>query len=175
VGNTNPDTKIVTHRDLTKDLDIKSKNLDQLFLNDSLGSGSGQWDTEIKALLDNFTLKSLFFTEDWVFILLDLVASEISDVDMKVARETFTDDGRNVIEWLDNHPLNELIQNPNPQMDYSTWMYLHVVEYDLMGNGIQWYAENLNQLHIIPAEQVFLDMNPNTNRLERYIVHPHGS
>ena len=164
---------ITTHRDLSEATEYTSKSLDSLFLNEELGSGSGTWDTEIKALLDNYTLKSLFFTEDWVFILLDLLASEISDVDMKVARETFTEDGRNVITWLDNHPLNKLIEKPNKQMDYSTWMYLHVVEYCLMGNSIQWYAENLNQLHIIPAEQVFLDMNPDTNSLKRYVVHSH--
>ena len=153
---------------------LSKKNLDQMFLSDDL-AGGGQWDSEIKALLDNYTLKSLYFSEDWVFILLDLLCSEISDVDMKVSRETFTSDRRNVVEFLDDHPLNKLIQKPNPMQDYSTWMYLHVLEYCLMGNSIQWYAEKLNQLHIIPAESAFLDIDEKTNILKRYIVNSqHG-
>lgn len=171
MGTSNNKTKVVRPESAMKELEKKTKNLDSQFLNDELGSGSGQWDAETKALMDNFTLKSLFFTEDWVFILLDLMASEISDVDMKVAKETFTRDGRNVVQWLDDHPLNKIIQKPNPQQDYSTWMYLHVVEYCLMGNAIQWFAENLNQLHIIPAEQIFLDVDPSSNELSRYVVH----
>lgn len=159
----------ISHDKQTKE--ASQKSLENLLLQDDALSGGGQWDSEIKALLDNYTLKSLFFSEDWVFILLDLLASEISDVEMKVARESFTDDGRNVITWLDDHPLNQLIENPNPNQDYSTWMYLHVIEATLMGNGIQWYAENLNELHIIPAEQVFLRTDPGTNKLDRYEIH----
>lgn len=151
-----------------KQLQINTKGFDSSYLNDA--GGSAGWDSEIKALLDNYTLKSLFLTEDWVFILLDLLASEISDVEMKVAKEEFTPDGRNVITWLDNHPLNKLMEQPNPNQEYSTWMYLHVIENCLMGNAIQWYSDSLNQLHIIPAEDVILDVS-DAGKLKRYIVH----
>lgn len=133
-------------------------------------AASGLWDSEIKAFIDNTTLKSLYFSEDWVFILLDLLASEISNVDMRVMKKTMVG-GQMQIEVDEAHPLNKLMENPNPWQDYSTWMYLHVVENTLMGNAIQWYARSLNQLFIIPAEEVFLDCDPLTGKLRSYIVH----
>ena len=37
---------------------------------------NGEWDTEVKAFIESHTLKGLFFSEDWVFITLDLIANE---------------------------------------------------------------------------------------------------
>ena len=145
------------------------KSLNDSFVQDDFLAGAGQWDAEVKALLDNYTLKSLFLTEDWVFIILDLLAQEISNVDMKVFDEVVVE-GTMQIVADDSHPLNALFKDPNPLQEYSTWMYLHVIEYCLMGNGIQWFSENLNQLHILPAEDVLVDVDDKTRKLKNYIV-----
>jgi HK97 family phage portal protein len=147
---------------------LQTKSLDSAFLNENVSEG-GMFDSEIRAFIDNSTLKSLFFNEDWVFIILDLLASEISNVDMRVFTETVTDGNRSVVV-NESHPLNALIQNPNPWQDYSTWMYLHVIELCLMGNAIQWYAEANNQMIILPAENVCPDVDEK-GRLKQYLVH----
>jgi HK97 family phage portal protein len=121
-------------------------------------SGSGLWSAEVKAFLDNRTLKSLFFTEDWVFIVLDLVASEVSNAPMIVVEEKEVQGKMRQVP-VDNHPLMPMIQQPNAWQDYASWMYLHTIEYCLMGNAIQWYAEQTEQMIIIPADCISMDFN----------------
>ena len=145
------------------------KSLD--FQNMTKESG-GLFDAEINAFLDNRTLKNLFFTEDWVFILLDLVASEVSNSEMIVVKEEVVKGKSRQVE-VDNHELIPILTQPNAFQDYSSWMYLHVIEYCLMGNAIQWYAEQTQQLIIIPAEEVQLDFDKQ-GRLNKYIIHSDG-
>ncbi len=133
-------------------------------------SDYGVWDAEIKAAMDNRTLKGYFFNEDWVFIVLDLLCSEIANAQMLVYRK----DSDTEVTPLPNHPLSAMIENPNPWQDYSTWMYLHAVEVNLMGNGIQWFAENTMQMIILPADLIHLDF-ADSNTLKHYMVHSDGS
>jgi HK97 family phage portal protein len=133
---------------------------------------AGVWDSEIKAFMENRTLKGLFFSEDWVFIILDLVASEVSNSPMiVVANEEIEGKMRQVP--VENHPLIPMIEQPNIWQDYSSWMYLHVVEYCLMGNAIQWFAEQSMQMIILPADLIQLDFN-DAGKLASYMVHTDG-
>jgi len=134
-------------------------------------AGTGLWDAEVKAFLDNQTLKSLFFTEDWVFIVLDLIASEVSNSELIVVEEVQIE-GRPRQVPVDNHPLMPVLTQPNAWQDYSSWMYLYVVELNLMGNSIQWYAEQSQQLIGIPADRIYMDFDG--NKLKRYIMHSQG-
>ena len=135
-------------------------------------SASGLWDSEVKAFMDNQTLKSLFFTEDWVFIVLDLVASEVSNSELIVVEDKSIQ-GKNRQVPVENHPLMPTLSQPNAWQDYSSWMYLHVVELNLMGNAIQWYAEQTQQLIGIPADRVQMDFTGNS--LKQYIMHSDGT
>lgn len=130
--------------------------------------GTGLWDAEVKAFMDNQTLKSLFFSEDWVFIVLDLVASEVSNSELIVVQDKDIQ-GKTRQVPVENHPLMPTLTQPNAWQDYSSWMYLHVVELNLMGNAIQWYAEQSQQLIGIPADRVQMDFNG--NRLRQYVIH----
>jgi HK97 family phage portal protein len=137
------------------------------------GTGdSGLWSAEVNAFLDNRTLKGLFYSEDWVFIILDLVASEVSNALMVVVEEKKVE-GQTRTVPVDNHPLMPMIKQPNVWQDYSSWMYLHVIEYCLMGNAIQWFAEQTQQMIIIPAETVQMNFS-DAGVLSEYMVNQDG-
>lgn len=159
-------TKIIPINDkigITKDLGFSELTGD---------NASGLWDSEVKAFLDNHTLKSLFFTEDWVFIVLDLVASEVSNSELIIVEDKEVK-GKVRQVTVENHPLIPTLTQPNAWQDYSSWMYLHVVELNLMGNAIQWYAEQTKQLIGIPADRIQMDFKGNI--LKQYLIHSDGT
>ncbi len=130
-------------------------------------SGSGVWQEEIKAFADAETLKSLFFSEDWVYICVDLAANKLSSVPLNVVRKTVNDDGTLSTEIVNDHGLVPLIQMPNPWQEYPSWMYNYAVEDTLMGNAVNWFAERNGHLIILPADQISVQFNEK-NELDVY-------
>ena len=118
----------------------------------------GAWDSEFRSFIDSQTLKQLFFSEAWVFIVCDLVAMKLSSQPMRVMRGEVVD-GRFIKKPAEGHPLQELIENPNPFQSYASWMYCMIVDLVLMGNGVLWYASSSNYLMLLPAETVMLDFS----------------
>jgi HK97 family phage portal protein len=136
-------------------LEIKSFNLQQEV--DTLSTNQ-LFSHEVKAFMEAMTLKSLFYSEDWVHITVDLLASEISRVPMKVYRQYF-EDGEKRVEEAPEHPVQKILDNPNKYQDDVSYRYNEAVELLLMGNAISWYAPASRQLIVLPAEQVSLDFN----------------
>ena len=118
----------------------------------------GAWDSEFRSFIDAQTLKQLFFSEAWVFIVCDLVAMKLSSQPMRVMRGEVVD-GKFIKKPAEGHPLQELIENPNPFQSYASWMYCMIVDLVLMGNGVLWYAASSNYLMLLPAETVMLDFS----------------
>jgi HK97 family phage portal protein len=112
---------------------------------EGIGSTSDLWSEEVKAWVDLTTLESLFFTEDWVFIVVDLMANKISSQPLYVMRRSYNNRIESV-DYADGHPLNKLIERPNPMQEYHAWMYGVVASYGLLGNAIQWYSKANNWL-----------------------------
>lgn len=120
---------------------------------------NAMWDSEVKAFIDAQTLKSLFFSEDWVFIVVDLCASKISSQPLLVMKTTAQAGGVSTVEYDDAHPLNQLIENPNDFQDYHSWMYNTIVEFFLIGNAIIWNARAKGQLTTLPSDMISLDFD----------------
>ena len=121
-------------------------------------SGNELWAIENNARLDNMTLKSLFFSEDWVFIIIDLIAAKISSQALQVM--TTVGKGKDQsIEVVADHPLTTLLEQPNEWQDYSQWMYNTAVELFLMGNAVIWSAPRSGQLITLPSETVDLQFD----------------
>ena len=133
------------------------------------GGESGAWSPEEQAFLDATTLKSLFFSEDWVYIVVDLIANKISSQRLKVMKEEIDDEGNVSTTYDDVHPLNDLLDQPNQWQDYHSWMYNLCVEYFLEGNAIIWYARQKNSLTVFPTELVSIDFHTDGN-IRSYLV-----
>ncbi len=129
---------------------------------------AGIWQSETSTILDAMTLKGLFFSEDWVYICCDRMASKISSQWIRVMREE-TVAGKKVVKPDEAHPLQKLLETPNSHQDYHSWMYSMVVDLCILGNAIQYYAPALGQMIPIPAERVRLVFD-RTGQPEAYEV-----
>lgn len=132
--------------------EMESKTFD--IVNDFEKAG-GVWSQEEKAFLDMITLKSLFTSEHWVFVVVDLIAMKISNQQLKVYRKSIID-GEEKIEPAPNHPLQKTINEPNPMMSYADMMYNHVVDLTLLGNAVLWKGPLSASLWPIPSESIML-------------------
>ena len=130
--------------------------------------GSGIWDAETKLYMDAAILKGLYFSEDWVYICVDLVAKKISTQPLKVMRR-FVREGKFIEEQAAAHPVQKLVDNPNKWQDYHAYMYCTVVDLVASGNAITWTGQNADFLLPIPSETVTLDFDT-TGKLTNYLV-----
>lgn len=124
--------------------------------------------SELQAFLDANTLKSLFYSEDWVYIVVDLIASKISSVPLVVKQDEVSN-GKKATKIVDDHPLTELIEQPNEWQSYEAWIYNTCVELYLMGNSVIWQAKKTGQLITLPTENISMDFD-NKARLSQYLV-----
>lgn len=159
---------IVAYENLTRDHHAASEkaNVVQVAVDQDLSTGL--WDTEFRAFADAQTLKQLFYSELWVYLTLDLVAMKIASQPVRVMTGSVVD-GQFVKRPAENHPLQTLIENPNPFQSYTSWMYCLVVDLGLLGNSILWYASQANYLMLLPGETVMLDIERD-GRLNAYKV-----
>jgi HK97 family phage portal protein len=147
---------VASYQKLAKTIsDMESKAYD--IVNDFEKTG-GVWNEEEKAFLDMMTLKGLFTSEHWVFIIVDLIAMKICNQKLQVFRKTVTD-GSEKIEPALNHPLQKVIDNPNPMMSYADMMYSHTVDLTLLGNALLWKGPLSSSLWPIPADTVMLSFD----------------
>jgi len=144
--------------------DMASKGFGEDFSGER--GGDGKWQEEIPAAMNNQILKSLFYTEDWVFIIVDLCANKLSSQPLVIKRRKMVD-GKESSEPAPEHPLNELIEQPNPWQDYTAWMYNTIVEDVLMGNQIIWHAPRNGHLITLPADNVNITFNAK-RELDKY-------
>lgn len=110
-----------------------------------------------RSAIDPIAVKNLFYTEDWVYIVCDRIASLISSQWLRVMRDVVTD-GKKVSEPAEGHPLQAILEAPNDMQDYHTWMYGVVVDEVLMGNSFIWLAQQANQLYLLPSELTTADL-----------------
>lgn len=148
-------------------LEASQKNFD--LFNDHDYS-SGLWDAETKAMMDIWTLKNIYFTEDWAYILVDRIASKIAAIPLQVVKETVID-GDIVREPALNHPFQKRIDCPNEHESYYQWMYSIVADHEVTGNAIIWDAPLTQQLVKIPTELVQMYFDPRSRQLESYFVY----
>lgn len=114
------------------------------------------WAEETRAQIDSATIESLFFTEDWVYIVVDLCASKLSQLPLLVMRQTLEDGVAN-ISYDDTHPLNALINSPNDWQDQSSFVYGVFVNFFLLGNSIIWYSPA--NRHLINLRSAITDID----------------
>ncbi len=131
-------------------LETKDYDLVRDFENES---GFGLWEPETKLWIDTSSLKSLLYQEDWVYITVDLCASKISAQKLQVMK-TIVEDGKKTVKPAEAHPVQELLDHPNPYQDYHAWMYSLTTDLVLTGNSIQYKALVNKNLIPIPAEVV---------------------
>lgn len=128
-------------------------------VNDSSSDGgSGLWNEEVRAWMDLNTLKGLFFSEGWVYILVDRGASKISAQQLRVMKSTIVD-GEERSEAAQGHSVQKRLEKPNKTQTYYQWIYSVIADLRLTGNAIVYKSPATGELMHIPIEMVALDFN----------------
>lgn len=150
-----------------KKYDIRKKNFSpstSLFSDEA----QGQWAPDHQTMIDQYTLKSLFYNEDWIYICVDRIASRISSVPLRVMRISNVD-GKEVNEPVPAHPVNAIIDNPNDYQDYTQWIYSVTVDLGVLGNAVQWIQTARKQILPIAGETIRIDLD-GSGVIKSYVV-----
>ena len=115
------------------------------------------WSSENQAYMDIQTIKSLFQSEDSVFLTVDAIAQPISTLPLRVFKVAYRD-GKEIKEVDMSHPLNKLLQKPNKLSTSSEVIYNLVADYTLAGNNFAWKGDAGN-LYQLPAENIIYDFD----------------
>ena len=129
------------------------KNLDSSQMAWGDGDGSGLWADRPSLAMDRYQLKALLYQSDWVFIVNNLVATKISNQQLRVMQKRVID-GETISAPAHDHELQQLLDNPNPRESQNTLTYNWVVDLTLGGNGLVYHAPKTDTLHNIPFERI---------------------
>lgn len=137
------------------------------FASDELAGGS-VFAQETKAYMEASTLKSLMFSEDWVFVTVDRISSKLAGVPVIVYKKEVID-GKVKKTKAEGHPVNKLLEQPNDQQPGSEFIYNIATDISLGGNGLIYDLKS--QLIPVPFERVRLNFTTTGGTvLENYMV-----
>jgi len=145
---------------------IKALSWEDAIKNDD--SGFDAWKLENQAQLDAATIMSLFYSEDWVYICCDLLASEFATPWPRVMRQEVVN-GRAVNKPAEGHPLQNLLDDPTLYAGAQQFWYRAGVFDTLLGNCFFWYMKANQKMLIIPAHEVSIEFDEKTKLPKKYI------
>jgi len=131
----------------------KSVNIAEQIFDDSFAISP----QDARNVVSPTALKNLYASEDWVFILVDRIASKISSQWLKVMEEEVVD-GKKTSRPAESHPVQTLLESPNDEQDYHTFMYNLASDECLGGNAYVWRAKRNNQLLTLPFDLTTIDL-----------------
>jgi len=144
-------------------LDVKA--FDQFGFNDSLPAA---WSREIPTFTDARALKSIYFTEDWIYIGVDKIAMKLAPLPLKVFKETVIE-GEVISEPAERHPVQYILDNPNEFQTSYAMQYAALTDLCVTGNTLLYNAVVNRKLIHIPTETISMDIDAN-GRLRNYLI-----
>lgn len=132
---------------------------------------TGNWRAELDATLDVFSLKNLFYSETWVYVVVNIIARKIANQLMPVHKRIISKGELTTVPDM-THFLNIMMEKPNDHEDYHAFMYKVGAELTLMGNAIIWRLRFSNQLILLPTELLDVRFDEDTNEPSAYMMMP---
>jgi len=129
------------------------KSVDSGLLAWGEGDGSGLWASRPELGIDRYSLKSLLYESDWVFIVNNLVATKISNQKLVVMEKEVVD-GEAIFRPAQDHELQAILDSPNPRESQNTLTYNWTIDLTLGGNGLVYHAPKTDTLHNLPFEKI---------------------
>lgn len=138
--------------DIYKNMDdLEVKSYERLFPSDEGGIG---W---MNGSASARTLKAIYQTDDWVYILVDKIAAKLAQIPWQVFQQT-TNNGEEVLKPALGHPAQKILDNPNPlQSDYS-FKYASITDLCVTGNTLIYHSRSQRWLVQVPTEIINLDI-----------------
>jgi HK97 family phage portal protein len=136
-------------------LEMKGYTTSQVF---SETSGYG----DLGGIVSPRLLKSIYQSEDWIYILVDKIASKLAQIPWQVHRETMKQ-GEHVLEPALNHPVQNMLENPNPLQSSYSFKYALITDHTVTGNALIYFATMNRWLVQVPTEIVQIDVGSDGN------------
>lgn len=106
------------------------------------------------------TLKAIYQTEDWIYILVDRIAQKLAQIPWQVFKQT-TKNGEEVLEPAFGHPVQKILDTPNPlQSDYA-FKYASITDLCVTGNNLIYVSRSQRWIVQVPTEIINLDIQGN--------------
>ena len=125
---------------------------------DEAGMGGGTWAMEEKALLDGHTLMSLFYSEDWVFIVADLIGRQFSSPYPRVMKRV-VENGKQIARPAEGHPIQAVLDDPAEYGDGPSFWYRAAIYECILGNAIMWYMKSSKKFFLVPTQSTTIEFN----------------
>ena len=137
-------------------------------------SPSAAWGEDRAIPMTNDILKYLFTTEDWVYIAIDLLATEATSAKFRVMQWVPGPEGKRLLSPAEDHPMNAVLTNPYSKLNVgqSSFSYLQGVEYFLGGNFLAWKHRGKDKkIQLLPLQFDKIQVNVGKlGELESYTV-----
>jgi HK97 family phage portal protein len=125
---------------------------------DEAGMSGGAWAMEEKALLDGHTLMSLFYSEDWVFIVADLIGRQFSSPYPRVMKRV-VENGKQIARPAEGHPIQAVLDDPAEYGDGPSFWYRAAIYECILGNAIMWYMKSSKKFFLVPTQSTTIEFN----------------
>lgn len=143
--------------------DMSEKRLDSIdhgrtksfsqFWNTEGGSGY----SDLTAIVNPRILKSIYMSEDWIFILVDKIASKLAQIPWQVHKD-IKPGGEQVLEPALDHPVQKILDTPNPLQPSYAFKYSCITDLSVTGNCLIYFSRQNRWLVQVPTEIVSLDI-----------------
>jgi HK97 family phage portal protein len=118
--------------------------------------------SELGSIVSARLLKSIYQSEDWIYILIDRIASKLAQIPWQVHSERF-ENGEHILEPALNHPVQRMLDEPNPLQPSYSFKYSCITDHCATGNAIVYYSSMNRWLVQIPTEIIWMDIRGDGN------------
>jgi HK97 family phage portal protein len=133
-------------------------DIDDLEVKSFGGSSDFLGYSDLGGIVDPRLLKSIYQSEDWVYILNDRIASKLAQIPWRVMRRVVKD-GSESFEPQENHPVQLMIDYPNPLQSAYEFKYASITDLSVTGNSLIYISRQNKWLVQVPVELLQLDVN----------------
>ncbi len=129
-----------------------TKNFNNWDNGDSYSSG------DLSSLVNPRVLKSIYMSDDWVYILVDRIAMKLAQIPWQVYKDT-KPGGEELLEPALNHPVQKILDRPNPLQPSFAFKYSCITDLQITGNTLIFISKSNRWLVQVPTEIVSLDLS----------------
>lgn len=134
------------------ELAIRTKSYERI-----MSGVDGNGFVSLGGIVDPRLLKSIYQSEDWIYILIDKIASKLAQIPWQVNRITVRN-GEEVSEPAYGHPVQAILTNPNPMQNEYNFKYAAITDLCVTGNALIYVSEMQKWLVQVPTELVRLNI-----------------
>jgi len=139
--------------------DLDEKSMDSLETkNFSTMFQANEGFSDLSAVVSPRLLKSIYQSEDWIYILIDKIASKLAQIPWQVNRETMKE-GEMILEPALNHPVQKMLDEPNPLQPSYAFKYACITDLSVTGNALIYVSNQNRWLVQVPTEIIWMDIN----------------